>query len=229
MIKKSGIQYCVLKKHVPEIYSEMIKVGKKVEPIMVNMLVKRFVCKKDKNDNEWVRVLEGDIESIGSVQRCTMTLISEENNDKNNQSVTIETSEDAVNFVHEIGYKVKFYQENLRSKFKFIFSGDTYIIRFDVWAQIPDLAIIEIDLLLGKKKEPNYSAIAKKIKIRDYAVVINNVKGKFINIENLFHECTEENVKTCDITDRTIDIGLWKDDMKNIVRIKSIKEFIKQS
>jgi hypothetical protein len=199
MLRKSGVQYLVLASDIPSIFKNINNMSTEMESIMLDALVKRVVCKrpqKNKGKEEWIRILEGDIEYIGDTQRCTMTYITEikeetkKNKIKDTLMLKVDNFEDAIHFASEMGFNKKSYQENIRSKFLFTFIGVTYILRFDIWAQIPEYTVIEIGLL--SSGQTGFQDIVQKLKIENYAQKLEVKKGKIVKLSE---EETKESLK----------------------------------
>jgi hypothetical protein len=265
MLKKSSVQFLILTEDIPNIYKKLEQLNP--DPIMVNMLVKRVVCKQSKESvyfkfnkenvlhlgldkegilllqvfggldklphyegdeiNAWIRILEGDIEYIGDTQRCTLTYVIEnDDKEKDNLLLKVDNFEDAIHLAEKMGYDQKSYQENLRSKFKCQYNNAAYFVRFDVWAQIPEFTVIEIDSLSGKIDIKN---IIDRLNIKNYAGEIidnqftkigekSNVKTS-VDINDLYKKHT--GIEASKIPNITIELGLWKNGMKEKVEVNA--------
>jgi hypothetical protein len=204
MLRKSGVQYLVLTNDIPTIFGNIIKTYIRIEPIMVNRLVKRVVCKRHRSKNrveagEWIRVMEGDIEYIGDTQRCTMTYItetkkvSEKNKVKDILTLKVDNFEDAIHFANKMGFYPKSYQETMRSKFLCVYNNVDYVLRFDVWAQIPDYTVIEVNLLSSGQND--FKNIVEQLKLKNYARNQHKVGEDGKAFALMSEEEIEENIK----------------------------------
>ena len=206
MLRKSGTQYLIPIKDIKTIYGLIKKLNRDELPIeesavMVNRLVKRIIYKF--SENEWIRFMEGDIEYIGDTKRCTMAYISETQGEhkKDVIAVKIDNLEDHIHLMENFANKLiksfankfsvsqnkgdlldikKSYQENLRSKFLCKLDSVTYVIRFDVWAQIPDYTVVLVDL--SSPGQNDFRGIVRQLKIMEYAHKIED--GKVIKLSD---------------------------------------------
>lgn len=203
MLKKTGTQYLVPTEYIRKIYNNMKEADKPPLSIMENSLVKRVVCKKNYDDKEWIRIIEGDIEYVGDTQRCTMTYIKSnedkhEDENKDTLMLKVDNFEDAIHLAEKMGFTYTSYQENMRSKFAYELDDVTYLIRFDIWAQIPKYTVVEIGLFSSGQND--LSRIVKNLELLEYAEKLDQnfakytdkekeekrIKKNSINIDRLF-------------------------------------------
>ena len=214
MLRKTGTQYLVPTQYVREIYSNMKEADKPPFSIMENSLVKRVVCKKNYNDKEWIRIIEGDIEYVGDTQRCTMTYIKSNEDDNKNENkdtlmLKVDNFEDAIHLAEKMGFTYKSYQENLRSKFTYELDDVTYLIRFDIWAQIPQYTVVEVGLFSSGQND--LSRIVKNLEILEYAE----------KLDQNFTKYTEEEKEEKRIKKNSVDI----DKLFEILHSKKASQF----
>ena len=120
-------------------------------PIMLDQIVRRTLYRvpdsmlDDPNKIRWIRIMDGDIED-GGKPKCTITYKDKTRNmsEEEKAVVKVDNYDDAIHLFDLLQYHKTSYQENRRSKFICVLDQVKYIIKFDIWPKIEDVAFVSV-------------------------------------------------------------------------------------
>ncbi len=145
-------EFLVNTSSLPAIIQNMKNNMASIKPIMQDSTIRRTLYKVVSNDAEsngktrWIRILDGDVECDGTT-RCTITF-KDRRKDMSAKDeyalLKVDNYDDATHLFDLLGFEKTSYQENLRTKLVCIFDEVKYIIRFDIWPHIEDVAFVAI-------------------------------------------------------------------------------------
>ena len=119
--------------------------------IMLDRIIKRTLYRVPVNSDDakekihWIRIMDGDVE-CDEQPRCTITYKDKMKNMSSEEKAVLKVDnyDDAIHLFDLLHYERASYQENLRSKFVCILDEVKYIIKFDIWPKIEDVAFVSV-------------------------------------------------------------------------------------
>lgn len=138
-------------------------------PIMLDQIVRRTLYRvpnfiiDDPNKIQWIRIMDGDIEG-DSQPKCTITYKDKMKNmsEEEKAVLKVDTYDEAIHLFDLLHYQKASYQENRRSKFICELDQVKYIIKFDIWPKIEDVAFVSVSSI---SSSPNDHSITDFIEL----------------------------------------------------------------
>lgn len=159
------------------------------KPIMVERIIRRALYKvngesEDDGQIRWIRVLDGDIECDGA-QRCTITFKDKkiDMTEEDFALLKVDNFDDATHLFDLLHFIRTSYQENRRSKFLCKLDRVKYIVRFDIWPKIEDVAFVAINATTSANSK-NIRDFVDALKVADYNIC-HNAK---VDVDSVYKE-----------------------------------------
>ena len=170
-------EFLVNTSSLPAIIQNMKNCMASIKPIMQDSTIRRTLYKVVSNDAEsevktrWIRILDGDVDCDGTT-RCTITFKDRKKDMSAKDEyalLKVDNYDDATHLFDLLGFEKSSYQENLRTKFVCIFDDVKYIIRFDIWPHIEDVAFVAI-VSMSSSDERTICGLIEALDILQYDI-----------------------------------------------------------
>lgn len=151
MINEKDPEFLVRTQDVEEIVGRLRQNIPSTKAIMLDRIIKRTLYRVPVNSDDakekihWIRIMDGDVE-CDEQPRCTITYKDKMKNMSSEEKAVLKVDnyDDAIHLFDLLHYERASYQENLRSKFVCILDEVKYIIKFDIWPKIEDVAFVSV-------------------------------------------------------------------------------------
>ena len=151
MINEKDPEFLVRTQDVEEIVGRLRQNIPSTKAIMLDRIIKRTLYRVPVNSDDakekihWIRIMDGDVE-CDEQPRCTITYKDKMKNMSSEEKAVLKVDnyDDAIHLFDLLHYERASYQENLRSKFVCMLDEVKYIIKFDIWPKIEDVAFVSV-------------------------------------------------------------------------------------
>lgn len=160
-------------------------------PIMLDQIVRRTLYRvpnsmiDNPNKIRWIRIMDGDIEGDGQ-PKCTITYKDKMKNmsEEEKAVLKVDTYDEAIHLFDLLHYKKASYQENRRSKFICELDHVKYIIKFDIWPKIEEVAFVSVSSISSSANDHNITDFIELLGLNE----LNQCSDQRVDVDREYKE-----------------------------------------